>query len=107
MCSLAIECVLLRERVVYWYSFGNPRTKCIHCDNCLVVKLICHIIIHICHIIIHTHIGTQCMIWRIIVITQIQYVNSTDKVLCHIIIHICHIIIGSRDEGEQVETYVP
>ena len=24
-----------RECVVYWYSFSNPRTKCIHCDNCL------------------------------------------------------------------------
>jgi hypothetical protein len=26
------------ECVVYWYSFSNPRTKCIHCDNCLVIK---------------------------------------------------------------------
>ena len=24
--------------VVYWYSFSNPRTKCIHYDNCLVIK---------------------------------------------------------------------
>jgi len=24
--------------VVYWYSFSNPRTKCIHCNNCLVIK---------------------------------------------------------------------
>ena len=27
------------ESVVYWYSFSNPRTKCIHCDNCLVIML--------------------------------------------------------------------
>jgi hypothetical protein len=26
-----------RECVAYWYSFSNPRTKCIHCDNCLVI----------------------------------------------------------------------
>jgi len=24
--------------VVYWCSFSNPRTKCIHCDNCRVIK---------------------------------------------------------------------
>ena len=29
------------ECVVYWYSFSNPRTKCIHCDNCLVIKKKC------------------------------------------------------------------
>ena len=28
---------LSRESVVYWYSFSNPRTKCIHCDSCLVI----------------------------------------------------------------------
>ena len=33
MCSLAIECVLLRESVVYWYSFSNPRTKCTYVLN--------------------------------------------------------------------------
>jgi len=32
---------LRRECVVYWYSFSNPRTKCIHCDNCLVIKKKC------------------------------------------------------------------
>ena len=26
-----------RESVVYWYSFSNPRTRRIHCDNCLVI----------------------------------------------------------------------
>jgi len=26
-----------RESVVYWYSFSNPRTECMHCDNCLVI----------------------------------------------------------------------
>ena len=31
------ECVVC-ESVVYWYSFSNPRTKCIHYDNCLVIK---------------------------------------------------------------------
>ena len=25
--------------VVYWYSFSNPRTRCIHYDNCLVIIL--------------------------------------------------------------------
>ena len=25
MCSLAIECVLLLESVVYWYFFCNPQ----------------------------------------------------------------------------------
>ena len=30
-----------RECVVYWYSFSNPRTRCIHCDNCLVTKKKC------------------------------------------------------------------
>ena len=30
-----------RESVVYWYSFSNPRTRCIHCDNCLVIKKKC------------------------------------------------------------------
>ena len=24
--------------VVYWYSFSNPHTQCIHYDNCLVIK---------------------------------------------------------------------
>ena len=27
-----------RQRVGDWYSFSNPRTKCIHYDNCLVIK---------------------------------------------------------------------
>jgi len=28
------------ESVVHWYSFSNPRTKCIHCDNCLEIMRI-------------------------------------------------------------------
>ena len=28
----------MRESVVDWYSFSNPRTRCIHCDNCLVIR---------------------------------------------------------------------
>ena len=27
------------ESVVHWYSFSNPRTECIHCDNCLVIRV--------------------------------------------------------------------
>ena len=27
--------------VFYWFSFSNPRTRCIHCDNCLVIKKKC------------------------------------------------------------------
>jgi len=38
--ALASGCSLsLRESVVYWYSFSNPLTKCIHCDNCLALCL--------------------------------------------------------------------
>ena len=29
--------ISVRESVVYWYSFSNPRTMCIHCDNYLVI----------------------------------------------------------------------
>ena len=29
-----------RARVVYWYCFSNPRTKCIHCGNSLVMRRI-------------------------------------------------------------------
>ena len=36
VCSTT-KCLVL-ESVVYWYSFSNPRTKCIHCDNCLVIS---------------------------------------------------------------------
>ena len=29
------------QQLVYWCSLSNPRTKCIHCDNCLVIKKKC------------------------------------------------------------------
>ena len=37
LCARSSECV------VYWYSFSNPRTRCIHCDNCLVISDCVHV----------------------------------------------------------------
>ena len=33
-----VDVVHERECVVFWFCFSNPRTKCIHCDNCLVIS---------------------------------------------------------------------
>ena len=46
VCALSLACesesigtasvtLALGESVAYWFSFSNPRTECIHCDNCL------------------------------------------------------------------------